>query len=235
MHLDQPSYQRTRARVETYFDKTATKTWERLTSDAPVSGIRATVRAGRDEMRGLILDQMPANLTGCRVLDAGCGTGALAQELAGRGAEVVAIDISPSLIEIAETRTPRHLKRLISYLSGDMTDEALGAFDYVCAMDSMIYYDDAQIGSILAQLSRRVSGKIIFTLPPKTPLLMAMWRVGKLFPRADRSPAMVPHSAKSIAMAAKAAKANGSLQDITTVKSGFYFSTLLTFTTGGQE
>jgi magnesium-protoporphyrin O-methyltransferase len=28
---------RTRDRVETYFDRTATRTWERLTSDAPVS------------------------------------------------------------------------------------------------------------------------------------------------------------------------------------------------------
>ncbi|NDD43791.1 MAG: magnesium protoporphyrin IX methyltransferase, partial [Rhodobacteraceae bacterium] len=34
------SYNQTLLRVETYFDKTATKTWERLTSDAPVSRIR---------------------------------------------------------------------------------------------------------------------------------------------------------------------------------------------------
>ena len=45
------SYNQTLSRVETYFDKTATKTWERLTSDAPVSRIRQTVRAGRDQMR----------------------------------------------------------------------------------------------------------------------------------------------------------------------------------------
>ncbi|MEM6375843.1 MAG: magnesium protoporphyrin IX methyltransferase, partial [Pseudomonadota bacterium] len=37
------SYDRTRARVEDYFDRTATRTWERLTSDAPVSRIRQTV------------------------------------------------------------------------------------------------------------------------------------------------------------------------------------------------
>ena len=48
-------YQATRDRVETYFDRTATKTWERLTSDAPVSGIRATVRAGRDQMRDVLI------------------------------------------------------------------------------------------------------------------------------------------------------------------------------------
>ena len=45
------SYQDRRSRLETYFDRTASKTWEQLTSDAPVSRIRATVRAGRDRMR----------------------------------------------------------------------------------------------------------------------------------------------------------------------------------------
>ncbi len=234
MHLEQPAYQRTRARVEDYFDRTATKTWARLTSDAPVSGIRATVRAGRDQMRGLILDQMPADLTGKRLLDAGCGTGALAIELAERGADVVAIDISPSLIEIAESRTPRNLKNVITYLSGDMGAPEFGSFDYVCAMDSMIYYDEAQIGSKLAQLGARTREKILFTLPPRTPLLMAMWRAGKLFPRSNRSPTMVPHSATRIAEAARLAKAKGHLREITTVKSGFYFSTLLSFETGGQ-
>jgi len=58
------SYQATRDRVEHYFDRTATRTWERLTSDAPVSGIRATVRAGRDKMRAIMLEQLPADLTG---------------------------------------------------------------------------------------------------------------------------------------------------------------------------
>ena len=40
------------------------------------------------------------DLSGRRVLDAGCGTGTLAIELARRGAEVVAIDISPTLVAL---------------------------------------------------------------------------------------------------------------------------------------
>ena len=68
-------YGATRARVEDYFDRTATRTWERLTSDAPVSRIRQTVREGRDRMRAPMLSRLPADLTGARVLDAGCGAG----------------------------------------------------------------------------------------------------------------------------------------------------------------
>ena len=49
------SYAETRERLETYFDRTAAKTWEALTSDAPVSKIRQTVREGRDEMRMAML------------------------------------------------------------------------------------------------------------------------------------------------------------------------------------
>ena len=68
------SYEATRARVETYFDRTATEVWERLTSDAPVSRIRQTVREGRDEMRAQMLARLPADLTG-----PACSTRAAAQ------------------------------------------------------------------------------------------------------------------------------------------------------------
>ena len=89
------NYNQTLSRVETYFDKTALKTWERLTSTAPVSKIRQSVRRGRDDMRIKLISQLPKNLSGARVLDAGCGTGQLSEELALRGCQVVAADISP--------------------------------------------------------------------------------------------------------------------------------------------
>ena len=81
------SYRQRRSELQTYFDRTASETWARLTSDAPVSGIRRTVRAGRDRMRATLLDWMPADLKGMRILDAGCGTGALSFEAARRGAD----------------------------------------------------------------------------------------------------------------------------------------------------
>ena len=61
------TYTTRRGEIETYFDRTAAAAWSRLTSDAPVSGIRATVRAGRDRMRATLLSHLPQDLTGLRL------------------------------------------------------------------------------------------------------------------------------------------------------------------------
>lgn len=221
---------RTRDRVETYFDKTATRTWERLTSDAPVSRIRETVRRGRDTMRARMLDRLPGDLRGARVLDAGCGAGPMTAELAARGAEVVAVDISPSLVEIARARLPDGLPGNVTFLSGDMLADGLGTFDHVMAMDSLIYYHSHDIARALATLGRRTRGSIVFTVAPRTPLLMAMWRTGQLFPRSDRSPTMVPHASTALQRALRRVEAPGQLATLSRVRSGFYISQALELT-----
>lgn len=184
------TYLARRAQLETYFDRTAVAAWARLTSDAPVSGIRATVRAGRDRMRATLLSYLPTDLTGLRILDAGCGTGALAVEAAERGAEVVAIDLSPTLVGLARERAPKHLN--IEFRVGDMADPALGRFDHVVAMDSLIHYRAPDMARAVASLAARAERSMVFTFAPRTPLLSAMHTVGKLFPRGDRSPAIEP-------------------------------------------
>lgn len=221
------AYDRTLARVETYFDKTATRAWERLTSDAPVSRIRETVRAGRDRMRAHMLSRLPADLTGLRVLDAGCGAGQMTAELATRGADVVAVDISPALVEIARARLPRGLQSRVSFHSGDMLDARLGPVDHVVAMDSLIYYAQPDITCALTTLAARTRGKVVFTVAPRTPLLMAMWQVGKLFPRADRSPIMVPHAPAALAHALRDTPVKALLVSLDRVTSGFYISQAL--------
>jgi len=218
------SYDQTLARVETYFDRTATRAWEALTSDAPVSKIRQTVREGRDAMRAQMLARLPDDLRGARILDAGCGAGQMTAELAARGADVVAVDISPALVEIAQKRLDDRLLRHVSFHSGDMLAQNLGRFDHVLAMDSLIYYGVPDLSRALTELSTRTSGGIIFTVAPRTPLLMAMWRIGKLFPRADRSPVMVPHSAARLAQGLRAAGSTARLIPLDRVARGFYIS-----------
>ena len=187
------SYVERRGRIEQYFDRTAVEAWARLTSSAPVSGIRATVRAGRDRMRATLLDYLPTDLHGLRLLDAGCGTGALAVEAARRGAHVVAIDLSPTLVELARQRLPSDLgDGRIEFRSGDMLDAELGHFDHMVGMDSLIHYEPVDVLRALSALAPRVRSSMVFTFAPRTPLLSAMHAVGKLFPRADRAPAIVP-------------------------------------------
>ncbi len=193
--LTSTTYQQSRIRLENYFDKTARKAWEDLTSDVPVSGIRATVRAGRDAMRDLLLSSLPADMHGMRLLDAGCGTGALAIAAAKRGATVVAIDVSRGLIDVARKRAPDGLA--IDWRVGDMRHRDLGIFDHVVAMDSLIHYDLHDVMGVLRAWSDRAN-EIAFTFAPGTPLLRVMHLTGKAFPRSDRSPAIKPISERRL-------------------------------------
>jgi magnesium-protoporphyrin O-methyltransferase len=221
------TYQARRGELETYFDRTAVKAWERLTSDAPVSGIRATVRAGRDAMRGTLLSWLPADLRGKRVLDAGCGTGALALEAARRGAQVVAVDISPTLVGIAQQRAAgQHGEGHVEFRAGDMHDPALGEFDHVVAMDSLIHYKPADVCRVMAGLAARTRHSIVFTFPPSSAFLLAFLAVGRLVPRGDRSPAIVPVTEAKLRRMLAAEPALGGWRSTRShrVASGFYTS-----------
>ena len=196
------SYQERRGELQTYFDRTAVDAWARLTSTAPVSRIRATVRAGRDEMRDTLLGYLPADLRTRRILDAGCGTGALSVVAAQRGASVLAIDLSATLVELAGERLPTRLGAGgIEFRVGDMSDPKLGEFDHVVAMDSLIHYRLSDVLRVLAGFAARTSRSILFTFAPKTPALSAMWTIGRLFPRRDRAPAIEPISEHSLRLA----------------------------------
>jgi magnesium-protoporphyrin O-methyltransferase len=199
------SYQQRRGELQTYFDRTAVEAWARLTSTAPVSRIRATVRAGRDDMRETLLAMLPAAVRGRRVLDAGCGTGALSVAAAQRGAQVTAIDLSPTLVELARERLPSHMRfGRIEFHVGDMLDEAFGPFDHVIAMDSLIHYRLTDVVAALAGLAARTRHSILFTFAPRTPMLTLMWAVGRLFPRKDRAPAIQPISEAALRRALRA-------------------------------
>ena len=201
--MNPDTYQQRRGQIETYFDRTAMRAWEQLTSTAPVGRNRATVRAGRDRMRATLLSWLPEDLHGARILDAGCGTGAFAMEAARRGADVVAIDLSPALVNVALRRVAEHLDVFaggghIDFRSGDMSDAALGPFDHVVAMDSLIHYSAADAVRVLEAWSQRTRASMLFTFAPSSPLLRTMHAVGRLFPRGDRAPAIEPVAERAL-------------------------------------
>ena len=221
------AYEARRGRLETYFDRTALDAWAQLTSDAPVSRIRATVRAGRDSMRDTLLSWLPQDMRATSLFDAGCGTGALSVAAARRGARVTGVDVSASLINLAHERAPKDVAPgSLDFGVGDMFDPRFGRTDYVVAMDSLIHYPSAEILRVLGAFAARTDRAILFTFAPQTPALSLMHAAGKLFPRADRAPAIEPVSEAAIrrGIAAAEAFAGWRIGRDARISSGFYMS-----------
>ena len=190
--------------------------------------VASVQRAACDRLLALVAAQ---GFAAQRILDAGCGTGAFAMAAARRGAEVVAIDLSPSLVEVAVRRVSEHLETFtsggrIDFRSGDFTDPALGTFDHVVAMDSLIHYRGSDAMAVLQAWAERTRGSMCFTFAPSNPLLLAMHAVGRIFPRGDRAPAIEPvaESALRHMLATDDGLARWQVGRTERVKSGFYTS-----------
>ena len=59
-------------------------------------------------------------------------------------------------------------------------------------MDSLIHYKPADVVRVLAGMAARTGDSMLFTFAPSSAFLQAFLAVGRLVPRGDRSPAIVP-------------------------------------------
>ena len=202
----QNTYLAKRARLENYFNEVSSDAWDKLTSNEPVSFVRQLVRE---------------DLRGARILDAGCGTGVLSRMLDEKGAEVVGVDISEKLIEVAKNRSS--LNKNIEYFAGDMKEQSFGNFDYIIAMDSLIHYSTEDVISSIADFSSRANNSVLFTVIPSTFFLNSKLLLGKFFPKSERSPEVVPIEWGQLEQL-EALKINASLTKIKRIKSFFYVS-----------
>lgn len=93
---------------------------------------------------------------GTRVLDAGCGTGRVAIELANRGFSVVGIDSDAAMLRSAKAKAPG-----LNWLQGDLveTDAHLQTeFDIVVAAGNvMIFLAPGTEGRVVGQLASRLA------------------------------------------------------------------------------
>ena len=217
----QNTYLAKRARLENYFNEVSSDAWDKLTSNEPVSFVRQLVREGREKMQAAIIEKLPKDLRGARILDAGCGTGVLSRMLDEKGAEVVGVDISEKLIEVAKNRSS--LNKNIEYFAGDMKEQSFGNFDYIIAMDSLIHYSTEDVISSIADFSSRANNSVLFTVIPSTFVLRTKLHLGKLFPKSERSPEVVPIGWGQLRRL-EALEVNASLEKIKRIKSFLYVS-----------
>ena len=90
------------------------------------------------------------------VLDAGCGTGRVAIELARRGHDVVGVDVDPAMLEAARAKAPG-----LTWIVADLTDPALDlgrTFDVVVmAGNVLIFVPSGTEAQVIANAARHVS------------------------------------------------------------------------------
>jgi SAM-dependent methyltransferase len=94
------------------------------------------------------------------VLDAGCGTGRIARELARRGVAIVGVDRDPRMLSTAQEKAPDLDWRLADLV----TAELRRAFDAVLmAGNVMLFVDGGTEGAVLANLARHLhpGGRLI--------------------------------------------------------------------------
>jgi SAM-dependent methyltransferase len=94
-----------------------------------------------------------ASLSVHSVLDAGCGTGRVALELARRGLDVVGVDADPAMLAVARRKGPQ-----LAWVEADLVDVDLGrCFDaVVLAGNVMIFVAPGTEGAVLANLARHL-------------------------------------------------------------------------------
>jgi SAM-dependent methyltransferase len=101
------------------------------------------------------------------VLDAGCGTGRVAVELARRGIDVVGVDLDPSMLAVARDKAPD-----LTWVAGDLATVDLGrSFDLVVlAGNVMIFLAPGSEAAVVGNLAHhlRPGGALIagFQLQP---------------------------------------------------------------------
>jgi SAM-dependent methyltransferase len=101
------------------------------------------------------------------MLDAGCGTGRVAIELARRGLDVVGVDLDPSMLDVARSKAPG-----LRWVHADLADVELGrTFDVVAmAGNVMIFLAPGTEAAVISNLARHVEpgGSLVagFSLQP---------------------------------------------------------------------
>jgi 2-polyprenyl-3-methyl-5-hydroxy-6-metoxy-1,4-benzoquinol methylase len=117
----------------------------------------------------IVLDSL-GNCRGQKVLDFGCGDGALSHLIARQGAMVTGVDSSESGIELARaiTSTMSYPAESPSFHSEDiLTYEPVRPFDRLVLCDVIEHLEDPLLQAILDRLEQMASGnaKMIMTTP----------------------------------------------------------------------
>jgi 2-polyprenyl-6-hydroxyphenyl methylase/3-demethylubiquinone-9 3-methyltransferase len=163
------------------FDRLAARWWDADGESRPLHDLNP-VRFGYIAER--------ARLKGARALDVGCGGGILSESLARAGANVIAIDLAPAVLDIARL----HLHEsgvAVDYRETSVEALAAGmpaAFDVIACMEMLEHVPDP--GSVIRACAtlQKPGGSLFVSTLNRTPLafgaaILGAEHVLKLLPR----------------------------------------------------
>lgn len=118
--------------------------------------VRAYSRAAFQSLQR-VLTERGSSLDGARVLDFGCGTGLLTEQLAAEAERVVAVDVSPAMVEVLRGKAIENVEARCGLLSELVADGSLSpaSFDLITCSSVCAFLEDypaaiAQLSPLLA-------------------------------------------------------------------------------------
>jgi 2-polyprenyl-6-hydroxyphenyl methylase/3-demethylubiquinone-9 3-methyltransferase len=154
-----------------YYDRFAATWWDPAGPFWPIHGLnRFRTAYIRERLEGHFGTGRTAPLAGLAVLDVGCGGGLLAEAMAGLGASVHGIDVSPRNIEVARTHAGLSGASVTYEAAAAETLAARGAsYDVVLSMEVVEHVAD--LDGFLAACCRlvRPGGVLLVATINRTP------------------------------------------------------------------
>jgi magnesium-protoporphyrin O-methyltransferase len=192
----------TKHSIQSYFNGAGFESLRVAYSDEACDGFRAAIRSGHS----LVVETVVSWLSSAQgigtqsVLDAGCGTGALAVPLAVAGARVDAIDFSAQMIEAAEERARRAQASAgrLKFAVGDLSAVS-ASYDTVVCIDVFARYSTEKSIAILKHLASLARSRLIFTFTPKKAMDPVWLAIGGLVAKRRQAPPLYTHSNEAIA------------------------------------
>ncbi len=174
--------------VRKYFETSGFSRWTAIYGSGDIPPIWKVIRDGHQRAIETVLKFIEHD-TDHTALDAGCGTGNLSIELASRGYEVDAFDVSAPMIHFAKYinagRTtgipPNFMVGDIAALNGEKK-----TYDLVCCLDVLFHYPYEEVSQMLTQLANLSSNKVVGSFALRTPFNDFWMKVGQRFHAKNR-------------------------------------------------
>jgi magnesium-protoporphyrin O-methyltransferase len=174
--------------VRKYFETSGFSRWTAIYGSGDIPPIWKVIRDGHQRAIDAVLDFIEHD-SDHTALDAGCGTGNLSIELADRGYEVDAFDVSAPMIHFAKYINTGRTKGIPpNFMVGDIAALAGQAktYDLVCCLDVLFHYPYEEVKTMLTQLSRLSSRKFVGSFALRTPFNDFWMKVGQRFHAKNR-------------------------------------------------